>query len=150
MTITICPTSLSAVLLNQSEPIPANPSADQVTLTLPFQIRRRGVEAKLIVGNEIANPTVDPKLVETIRNAHRWLKLLSSGNASSVDAIAELDNIPASEISRILPLAFLAPDITKSILTGNQPIDLTAERLKRIGKLPACWNEQRRVLRMPS
>jgi hypothetical protein len=49
-----------------------------------------------------------------------------------------------------LPLAFLAPDITKSILTGTQPIDLTAERLKRIGKLPACWNEQRRVLSMPN
>lgn len=53
-----------------------------------------------------------------------------------------------SEISRILPFAFLAPDITKSILTGNQPIDLTTKRLKRIGKLPACWNEQRQVLRM--
>jgi DNA invertase Pin-like site-specific DNA recombinase len=150
MTMIICPTSLTAVLLKQSGPIPTNPSSDQVTLTLPFQLRRRGVEAKLIVGNEIANPTIDPKLVETIRNAHRWLRLLSSGNASSVDAIAELDNISASEISRILALAFLAPDITKSILTGNQPIDLTAERLKRIGKLPACWNEQRRVLRMPS
>ena len=150
MTMIICPASLTAVLLNQSGPVPTNPPSDQVTLTLPFQLRRRGVEAKLIVSNEIANPTIDLKLVETIRNAHRWRDLLTSGNASSVDAIAELDNIPASEISRILPLAFLAPDITKSILTGNQPIDLTAERLKRIGKLPACWNEQRRVLRMPS
>ncbi len=115
-------------------------------MTLPFQLRRRGVEAKLIVGNEIANPTVDPKLEETIRNANRWLKLLTTGEATSVDAIAELDGLPASEISRVLPLAFLAPDITKAILTGKQPVDLTAERLKRIGKLPACWNEQRRVL----
>ena len=96
------------------------------------------------------DPTIDPKLVETIRNAHRWRDLLTSGNTSSVDSIAELDNIPASEISRILPLAFLAPDITKAILSGKQPVDLTAERLKRIGKIPACWNEQRRVLRMPS
>ncbi len=150
MTITICPTSLSSILLNKSGPIPTNRPSDQVTLTLPFQLRRRGVEAKLIVSNEIANPTVDPKLVQTIRNAHRWRDLITSGNASSIDAVAESDNIPASEISRILPLAFLAPDITKSILTGNQPIDLTAERLKRVGKLPACWNEQRRVLRMPN
>jgi DNA invertase Pin-like site-specific DNA recombinase len=150
MTITICPASLSAVLLNQLEPIASNSSSNQVTLTMPFQLRRRGVEAKLIVGNEIANPTIDLKLVETIRNAHRWRDLLTSGNASSIDAIAELYNIPASEISRILPLAFLAPNIIKAILTGNQPIDLTAERLKRIGKLPACWNEQRRVLRMPN
>ena len=149
MTITICPTSLSAVLVNQSGPIPTNPPSDQVTLTMPFQLRRRGVEAKLIVGNEIAIPTIDPKLVETVQNANRWLKLLTTGEAASVDAIAERDNIPASEISRILPLAFLAPDITKSILTGNQPIDLTAKRLKRVGKLPSCWSDQRQLLRMP-
>ena len=24
------------------------------------------------------------------------------------------------------------------------------ERLKRLGKLPACWKEQRKVLRMPN
>jgi len=150
MTMTICPASLSAVLLNQSEPIPTNQSSDQVTWTLPFQLRRRGVEAKLIVGNENGNPTIDPKLVETVQNANRWLKLLTTGEATSVDAIAELNGLPASEISRVLPLAFLAPDITKATLTGNQPIDLTAERLKRIGKLPSCWNEQRQVLRMPN
>lgn len=76
------------------------------------------------------------------------MNLLTSGEATSVDAIAELDGIPASEISRILPLAVLAPDITKSILIGKQPIDLTTEQLKRIGKIPACWNEQQQVLRM--
>ncbi|MGI9511628.1 MAG: hypothetical protein ACR2OL_01890 [Anderseniella sp.] len=65
-----------------------------------------------------------------------------------MDAIAELEDTPASEISRILPFAFLAPDITKTILTGKQPIDLTTEQLKRIGKIPTCWNEQRQVLRM--
>ena len=149
MTMTICPTSLSAVLLNQSDPIPTNPPSDQVTLTLPFQLRRRGAEAKLIVGNEIANPTIDPKLVETVQNTNRWLKLLTTGEVTSVDAIAEFDGLPASEISRVLPLAFLAPDITKAILTGKQPADLTAKRLKRIGKLPTCWSEQRQLLRMP-
>ncbi|NNF77261.1 MAG: recombinase family protein, partial [Rhizobiales bacterium] len=105
--------------------------------------------AKLIVGNEIANPTIDPKLVETIRNANRWRALLTTGEATSIDSLAEFDGIPASEISRILPLAFLAPDITKAILTGKQPVDLTAKRLKRIGKLPASWSEQRQLLRMP-
>jgi DNA invertase Pin-like site-specific DNA recombinase len=149
MTVTICPPSLSAVLLNQSESVPTSPPSDQVTLTMPFQLRRRGVEAKLIVGNEIANSTVDPKLVETVQNANRWMKLLTTGEATSVDALAEIDGLPANEISRILPLAFLAPDITKAILAGKQPVDLTAKRLKRIGKLPACWSEQRRLLRMP-
>jgi hypothetical protein len=31
---------------------------------------------------------------------------------------------------------------------GTHPVDLNAERLKRIGKLPACWQELRRVFGM--
>jgi len=150
MTLTICAASLKAVLLNQPRPKLTSRSMEVTTVTMPFQLRRRGVEAKLIAGYERENPTIDSRLVETIRDAHRWMNLLTSGKLTSVDAIAELDGIPASEISRILPLAFLASDITKSILTGKQPIDLTTERLKRMGKLPACWNEQRQVLRMPN
>jgi hypothetical protein len=71
MTTTIRPTSFMAVLFYQPEPLPTNPSSDQVALPLLFQLRRRGVEAKLIVGYQIKNPITDPKLVETIRNAHR-------------------------------------------------------------------------------
>lgn len=148
MTMTICPASLKAALLDQS--IPNSPSTDVTSVTMPFQLRRRGVEAKLIANNNPDAPSIDTRLVETIRDAHRWMNLLTSGKAKSVDAIAELEDTPASEISRILPFAFLAPDITKTILTGRQPVNLTTEQLKRIGKIPACWNEQRQVLRMPN
>jgi len=148
MLITICPTSLKAALLDQLKL--AITSTEVTTITIPFQLRRRGVEAKLIANNNPDAPSIDTKLVETIRDAHRWMNLLASGKATSVDAIAELEEIPASEISRILPFAFLAPDITKCILTGKQPIGLTTEQLKRIGKIPACWNEQRQLLRMPN
>ena len=51
-----------------------------------------------------------------------------------------------NEISRYLPLAFLAPDIVEKILKGLQPVDLTAEKLRRLGSLPYQWDEQRAVL----
>ncbi len=57
-----------------------------------------------------------------------------------------LRKAPANEISRVLPIAFLAHDITKAILLGTHPVGLNAERLKRMSKLPACWNEQRHRL----
>jgi hypothetical protein len=38
---------------------------------------------------------------------------------------------------------FLAPDLVERILEGNQPMALTAERLKRTGELPLLWDEQR-------
>lgn len=54
--------------------------------------------------------------------------------------------LPSSEVSRILPLAFLAPDIVRAILVGEQPVTLTAERLKRLPSLPFDWRAQRRLL----
>ena len=51
-----------------------------------------------------------------------------------------------SEITRVLPLAFLAPDIVRAILDGRHPEDLTAERLKRFAPLPTDWEAQRRTL----
>ncbi len=47
---------------------------------------------------------------------------------------------------RILPLAFLAPDIVKAILDGRQPVALTAESLRRLPALPTDWDAQRRLL----
>lgn len=49
-------------------------------------------------------------------------------------------------MSRLLPLAFLSPKITEAILTGTQPVDLTAQRLSRITNLPSAWNEQAELL----
>ncbi|MCH8998147.1 MAG: hypothetical protein IID48_07745 [Proteobacteria bacterium] len=46
-------------------------------------------------------------------------------------------------VSRILRLAFLAPDIVEAILDGYQPIDLELERLLK--GIPVSWDEQRRV-----
>ena len=50
------------------------------------------------------------------------------------------------DVSRSLPLAFLAPDLVEAILDGTQPVALTAERLKRAGELPLLWDEQRAML----
>ena len=54
--------------------------------------------------------------------------------------------IPASEVSRQLSLAFLAPRIVSAILAGRQPVDLTAKTLKRLPVLPLDWNQQSKLL----
>ncbi len=64
----------------------------------------------------------------------------------SVRDLAERQGVNQGDVSRILPLGLLAPDIVEAILAGHQPIELTASRLKRIRDLPVSWPEQRRVL----
>ena len=46
-------------------------------------------------------------------------------------------------VTRVLCLAFLAPEITKAILEGRQPTELTAKRLISSAlKIPLLWADQ--------
>ena len=48
--------------------------------------------------------------------------------------------------ARLVRLSYLAPDIAQAILDGNQPRDLTADKLLAHSCLPLAWHEQRAVL----
>ena len=71
---------------------------------------------------------------------------LTSGKARSITDLANSTGTNAAEISRILPLAFLAPDMVRDILDGRQPIEMTAKRLSRLDHLPIKWKDQRSLL----
>jgi len=45
-------------------------------------------------------------------------------------------------VTRILPLAFLSPEIIESVLRGNQQDSMSVERLKRLSPLPGDWKSQ--------
>ena len=120
------------------------------TITVPFTIRRRGVETKLVIASPGAdNPKPDPQLCRLIARARLWFDQLSSGDLSSVRSIAQRDGVHETEVTRALPLAFLAPAIVEAVLDGRQPEGLTATRLKRLSSLPVDWDDQCRRLEIP-
>ncbi len=45
-----------------------------------------------------------------------------------------------------MPLAFLAPEIVEAILSGCQPIAMSAEALIKRTDLPHRWDEQKALL----
>jgi DNA invertase Pin-like site-specific DNA recombinase len=112
-------------------------------LSLAFTLRQRGVETKLIL-NDV--PDLDRKpdngLILLIARAHRWLDLLIAGTYPSMEALARAEHTPASEISRVLPLAFLSANLIEQITNGQCATDLSLYRLKRLAELPRNWNEQ--------
>ncbi len=48
--------------------------------------------------------------------------------------------------TRILHLAFLAPDIVEAILDGHQPPEVNVKLLTKDIAIPLSWERQRRVL----
>ena len=119
---------------------------EEIVIDAPIALKRRGVEAKLVIGGDSAT-TIEPEenLIEAIATARKWFADLQSGEAASVLELAELNNVDRSHISRTLPLAFLAPDIVTAIIDGRTEPGLTLSRIKRL-KLPASWQNQRHLL----
>jgi site-specific DNA recombinase len=120
-----------------------------IEVVLPIALRRRGVEARIVVedGRMIEGQgSPDPRIIDLLRKAHQALAWLTNGEAESINEVAARSKLEASDVTRILPLSFLAPDLVTAILDGRQPVGVTAKQLKRMSPLPATWEEQRRVL----
>src|SRR5260370_18025093 len=93
----------------------------------------------VIEGPSAAPAKPDPVLVKEIRRAHRCFQALVSGQARSVAELARVEGVSDRYLSRILPLAFLAPDIVQAIASGPQPADLTGHRRSPTPHLPLPW-----------
>jgi hypothetical protein len=123
--------------------------SDAVTITrsFPMQLKRRGVEFRLIVGDHNrAAATVDLPLLKAVARAHRWFDEISTGKAKSFAEIAAREGLAVRYVGRLIRLAFLAPAIVESIVQGRQPVGLTAEAVTRHIELPLEWHSQKTAL----
>lgn len=121
-------------------------SAPTITRDIPMQMKRRGVEMRLVIGGDSNPARTDATLITAIARAHTWFHQLATGQANSIAEIATGEHIDRSYATRILGLAFLAPDIIERIITGHQPADLNIEKLTRRMDLPIEWSKQRQLL----
>jgi site-specific DNA recombinase len=113
----------------------------KLTRFVPMQMRRRGVELKMIFGGKPNK--ADPVLLKAVARGYRWFEALKAGKL--VPDIAKEEGIQIGYVRRILQLAFLAPSIVEAIVSGTQPPDLTTQKLVWI-RLDPDWQKQRQQL----
>jgi hypothetical protein len=123
-------------------------SLDGSTLTVrvPLTFRKRGGRKLVIApyGSDSwapPRPRVDNTMVKALARAHRWKRMLESGEFATVQDLATAEKINASYVGRVLRLTLLSPEIVKAILDGRQPADLQLEDLLK--PFPVGWREQR-------
>jgi site-specific DNA recombinase len=117
-----------------------------IVFDIPAKLRRLGKEMRLIVAAHERETRPDPSLIKAVVRAHRWFAMLKSRKAKSISGIARTENLPRTYIGSLIPLAFLAPDITEAILGGRQPSDVTLDRILKLSPLPFDWATQRQAL----
>jgi len=112
-----------------------------VLLDVPFQIRRRGVEARIVSGEYENSP--DPTILRMIARARGWRERILAGERFA--KIAESEKVTSVFVRTRMELAFLSPRIVEALLDGKQPVELTLEKLVRT-KLPLDWAQQEQLL----
>ena len=117
---------------------------DQVTrLRAPLALARPRNATTLIGASGVSKPRVDQALVRAVTRAKDWVRQLETGACNSIRELARQNNLCKLHTAKLLPLAFLAPDLMEMILDGKQPSRLTLTALIE-ESLPMTWNEQRR------
>ena len=112
-------------------------SACLLTFVAPFELRRRGIETRIIAGANLAAP--DPTLLRTLAKAHAWVQALREGR--SFAEIAKTSGQSDAYIRTRIQLAFLSPSLQAAILAGKQPTELSLESILRRG-VPLAWVQQ--------
>jgi len=115
---------------------------------IPMQLRRRGIEKRLVIeADGGVSSKVDQVLLKAVARAHCWFAELVTGRSASMVAIATREGVGKQYVSRLIRLAFLAPELVERIVAGRQPPELTAQSLltSRVA-LPLSWAAQKQAL----
>ena len=121
-----------------------DPEASVFRLEVAFALRRYGGATHLVVPQgTIPSPAcVNFGLIRALACARRWYTDVVSGKFKSQPRLAKELGVSARYLRKIIPCAFLAPDIVEMILEGRQPPELTLAHL--VDRLPTNWDAQRR------
>ncbi|MFD2855034.1 recombinase family protein [Seohaeicola zhoushanensis] len=111
-------------------------SEQPLVFDTPFRMNQNGRARPIVVRTGLGEAKPDADLIALVADARRWMKELTDGSATSIAAITEREGLRSGSVSRILPLAWLAPDIAAAILAGHQPAELSAKRLRDLPDLP--------------
>jgi hypothetical protein len=117
---------------------PGHINEEALTLAGAFTLRRRGVEARLVLGE--TSTGVDRTLLRNVAQGWAWCEELKAG--TTMRAIADREGVTQRRVARLIDLAFLAPDIVLAIVEGRQPVALTTDSLIK-SPHRVLWSEQR-------
>jgi site-specific DNA recombinase len=119
-----------------------------LTKFVAMQMKRRGVEMRLVLEGDSTPARVDLPLLKAVARARQWSQDLIAGRVQSVSEIARREQLDRRSVHRLLRLGFLSPRIVEAIAEGRQPPGLTVIGLTRRVDLPLLWSAQEQALRI--
>jgi hypothetical protein len=115
-----------------------------LVVRIPMRFQHRGGRKRIVApdGSEIvptSKPQPDGTLVKALARAHRWQRVLESGEYGTLAELSAAERISRSYICRVLRLTLLAPDIIERVMDGRP----TAGLARLLEPFPVEWEMQR-------
>ena len=114
-----------------------------ISVVIPLTVRRKNGLPKILppadhVPSEAR--TQDAHVLRAIARAWTWRRKLERGEASTIADIANAEKVTDRFVSRMMRLAYLAPDVLEKLVIHRIPPALSLNDLMAIADLP--WPEQ--------
>jgi DNA invertase Pin-like site-specific DNA recombinase len=148
VSITIARRGLLEALAARDPELDIPPTSTQSPDRRPYQIsvkaslQRCGGERRVIFPAGVAAtaaPQPNAALIKAVARAHVWREMLLSGKARSLDDIATAAEVSSRYVREIIHLSYISPGVAKTILTGEQPPELTLDT--STAEIPISWPE---------
>jgi len=109
---------------------------------IPLTIRKRNGRPKIMPPADMVPDTsgVDPHVLKAIARAWGWRRKLESGAATTMQDIAQVEDVSDRYVGRMLRLAWLAPAVLERLLVQRVPPAVSIKDLAAVADLP--WAEQ--------
>ncbi len=124
-----------------------NDDKSLITVFIPVRLKRHaGRKTLLSPQGRAINPDRDQQqdrtLLKNLVDAHRWQRQLDAGKYTSVSDLCRGEGISPGNISTVIRMVTLAPDIQEAILNSQHPNHLT--RADFVRAFPVDWVAQRK------
>ena len=126
--------------------MPISESAPYI-LHIPIRVKRvRGGATMIVNANGDPSRVANPTLTTAIAKGYIWNQLLVTGKVKNMKALVAVAGVDDSYIRKLLPLAWLAPDVIEAVIEGREPEHIKLMDLLKVA--PLSWEKQRAKLRM--
>jgi len=116
---------------------------DTIRVVIPLVVRKKNGRPKILPPTDhvpVEARLQDAHVLRAIARAWNWRRRLDRGEASTLQDIAIAEKVTDRFVSRMMRLAYLAPDVLERLLIHRVPPALSLNDLIAVAELP--WAEQ--------
>lgn len=121
------------------------PEPETLRVHIPLELRRRGGRPRILPPKHVEAAMgrgQDPHLLRAIGRAWGWRQRLERGDVATLADLAADEGLSDRYVSRLLRLAWLAPEVLERLVVHREPSTISIYDLCFVASFP--WDEQPR------